>query len=263
MIRLAAAISRRGYRVVRMDMRGCGAGLLLSRGVFHADRNEDLLAAVRFVAGKFPESPITICGFSLGANLTLKMLGKVGDQLPRQIDSALVVEPPIDLGHCCHKLSHGPGWIYDRFFAKMLWRDFRQRRSVLAGADRVPVTRAPATLLSFDRAITAPLAGFDSADDYYRSASAADVLPKILVDTVILAATDDPIVPKEIYDGVPLSPTTQLFVAEGGGHLGFYAAANQDAPDRRWMDQRLADWIDEIDGHHRQHAEQKATCLFS
>jgi predicted alpha/beta-fold hydrolase len=256
MIRLAAEISRRGYRVARMDMRGCGAGLLLARGVFHADRSGDLLAAVRYLASRFPESPITICGFSLGANLTLKMLGEVGADLPRQIDSALAVAPPIDLSYCCHKLAHGAGWIYDRFFARLLWQDFRQRRSLLAGADRIPLRRAPATLLSFDRQITAPLAGFDSADAYYRSASAAGVLCKIPVPTVILSAVDDPIVPQEIYGGVPRAPGTQLFVIEGGGHLGFYATPRQATSTRRWLDQRLVDWMDEVDQHHRRDALQ-------
>lgn len=249
MVRLAATLSQRGCRVLRMDMRGCGAGLMLAKGVFHADRNSDLLAAIQCVAAKFPQSRITVCGFSLGANLTLKMLGRANGQLPPQLDSALAVAPPIDLAHCCHMLSRGIGWFYDRYFAKMLWRDFHQRRSLLAGSERVAAKRAPATLLAFDQAVTAPLAGFDSADAYYSSASSADVLDEITVPTVILSAADDPIVPVEIYERAPLSPATQLFIVEGGGHIGFFSVADDHAPDRRWMDHRLADWIQERDKH--------------
>jgi predicted alpha/beta-fold hydrolase len=252
MARLAAAISRARFRVLRLDMRGCGAGLLLARGVFHADRSDDLLAAIRFVEQHFPGSPITICAFSLGANLTLKMMGDLGERSPESLDSALVVEPPIDLGYCCRFLGRGLGWVYDRYFAKMLWQDFHQRRTVLTGADRISITRAPTTLLAFDRAITAPLAGFRTADDYYHSASSANVLRRITVPTAILSAANDPVVPPHIYDDILLSPTTQLFIAEGGGHLGFYSVANEDAPNRRWMDCRLLQWIQEIDQHQNQ-----------
>ena len=143
--------------------------------------------------------------------------------------------------------QHSAGWIYDRYFARLLWRDFRKRRSMLAGTDRVSAQRAPSTLLAFDETVTAPLAGFDSADAYYYSASAVNVLTQITIPTVILAAADDPIVPIEIYDGIAFSKTTQIFVAAGGGHLGYYSEANRETPNRRWMDHRLVNWVQEMD----------------
>lgn len=248
MVRIASRFFERGYRVFRMDMRGCGAGLHRAAGVFHADRNEDLRRALHHVAGLCGQSRITVCGFSLGANLTLKMLASARDRLPTQLDSALVVEPPVDLGFCCRELSRGFGRAYDAWFARLLWRDFSLRRQGLRRAELVEITKAPTRLFDFDRQVTVRLGGYESVDHYYDTASAGKELGKIQVPTVILLAADDPIVPACVVDASQLSSTTKLVVANGGGHLGFFAAkgATEDL-DQRWMDWRLIEWTAEVD----------------
>lgn len=250
MVRLSRRFFARGYRVFRMDMRGCGAGLYRARGVFHADRNEDLRLALHHLAGLCPESRITVCGFSLGANLTLKMLASQSERLPSGLDSAFVVEPPVDLGFCCRMLSRGCGKLYDAWFARMLWRDFSLRRSQLRRGDQVTIRRSPHSLYEFDTHVTTRLGGYDSVNAYYDSASAGPDLSAIQVPTVILMGADDPIVPACVIDDVRLSSCTQVFVAEGGGHLGFYSRMSGNAdPDCRWMDWRLIQWISEADEH--------------
>jgi hypothetical protein len=67
-------------------------------------------------------------------------------------------------------------------------------------------------------------------------------LKDIEVPTLILTAQDDPLVPIASFDGVALSASTKLHIAEGGGHLGYIAVRGRD-PDRRWMDWRIVDWV--------------------
>lgn len=246
MVRLAKRMFARGYRVFRMDMRGCGAGMFRAAGVFHADRHADLLLATEHIAELCPRSKISICGFSLGANLTLKMLGAKSSRLPAGLDSAFVVEPPVDLGYCCRMLSRGLGRGYDLWFARMLWRDFSLRRSRLRRADQVTIQRCPFSLFAFDTHVTTHLGGYDSVEQYYESASSGSDLHAIQIPTVILMAADDPIVPVSVLEGFAASACVQPFVVEGGGHLGFYAKPGLD-PDSRWMDWRLIHWLDEID----------------
>ncbi len=247
MVRLADKLLASGCRVWRMDMRGCGAGTQLARGVFHADRHGDLIEAVKFISQQMPESPITIVGFSLGANLLLKMLGTSADALPAPVDSAMAVSPPIDLACCCENLTRGLARMYDAFFARQLWKEFCQRRSTIRDSSRVVASSRPRTLLRFDEQVTAPLAGFETVADYYRAASSQDDLHRIRIPTVILTAGDDPIVPVAMYDGATFSPSIQLFVTDGGGHLGYLGCTGMkdrdDEYDSRWMDWRLVQWI--------------------
>ncbi len=243
LVRVTDRLIRQGIRSMRMDMRGCGAGAHLATGVFHADRASDLLVVCQALAERFPRAPMTLCGFSLGANLILKMLGKFARETPARVDSAIAVQPPIDLSHCCRRLHDGWGWIYDLYFTRQLWRDFCQRRTRLRYADRVRAERNPGTLLKFDEQITAPLAGFSNASEYYTTASAQDVLPEIRVPTIVVAADDDPIVRPEIYDVAKWSSFTQPFMVAGGGHLGFVAGNGRRAPFEYWLDAQIESWI--------------------
>ncbi len=248
MVRIANRLCASGIRVFRMDMRGCGAGLHLAKGVFHAGRHEDLLRAVDHIHKLAEHSPITICGFSLGANLTLKFLGECTHQIPDQVDSGVVVEPPIDLHYCCQKMGTGVGWAYDSFFAKMLWRDFVSRRDKISGANRLSISRRPRTLLEFDTHITSQLAGFKDAVDYYEFSSAKDVLPQIRVPVAVLTAADDPIVPLEMFDNADWADLTRFYVSQGGGHLGFIGTSEGQpksgrSRDHRWMDVTVSNWI--------------------
>ena len=158
------------------------------------------------------------------------------------------VEPPIDLHYCCRKLKSGVGWMYDGFLARTLWRDFSQRSHRIPGSDQLRIPRRPRTLLEFDTHITSYLAGFESPEDYYEIASSKDVLSQIRVPVAVLTATDDPIVPVEVFDGAAWSPTTRLFIAEGGGHLGFIGNSREfdEAGTNRWMDACLLHWIQSI-----------------
>src|SRR5439155_22369503 len=78
MVRCSAKLRARGVRVFRMDLRGCGAGLGLARHPLHAGRSEDAEAVLDYVHQQYPNSLIHIIGFSMGANIAIKLAGELG-----------------------------------------------------------------------------------------------------------------------------------------------------------------------------------------
>jgi predicted alpha/beta-fold hydrolase len=89
---------------------------------------------------------------------------------------------------------------------------------------------------------TAPASGFESADEYYTTASCASYISRIRVHTTILASQDDPVVCYQPLAELQLPPNVTLCLTKHGGHLGFIGRSGVD-PDRRWMDWRLLDWL--------------------
>ncbi len=241
-----------GWSVFRFDMRGCGASVSLSKGIFHAARAADLRTVIESLQPQLMGSPLTVAGFSLGANLLLRMLGEAGADAKDLIKLGIAVAPPIELGVCCRQLSRGLSLGYDQFFVRLLWREFRQRRPLLAQAHCATAPHRPATLLAFDQQVTAPVAGFPSADAYYEAASAKPLLNQIRVPTRILVAQDDPVVPYATYVDARFSKSCRLLVTPRGGHLGYVAARNVElanelvtdhvAMGRRFMDWQLITW---------------------
>jgi predicted alpha/beta-fold hydrolase len=242
MQRCSARLRAKGVRVFRMDLRGCGAGLALARHPIHAGRSEDAAAAMEYVHTLCPGTSIHLVGFSMGANIVLKLAGELGEAAPPHLASVMAVSPPIDLIECSRNMQRGWNRLYDRRFARNLVRFIHERTAARPDAHCRPLVPRPRRLVEFDAMFTAPLAGFADTDDYYTQASSGRLLPRIAVPTLIVTAASDPIVPVQPFERASYSRTTHLHIAPCGGHLGFVAARGDD-PDLRWLDWRVVDWV--------------------
>lgn len=249
LVRIAHKLNLLGIRTFRVDLRGCGAGSNLAKRPFHAGCSEDVAQAVETVSALCLGSPITLNGYSMGANIVLKLAGEIGSGRLGGVDSVMAVAPPIDLAYCCRNMNRGFNRLYDWDFSRRLVRMVQGRLATDENFyDGFQFEQKPGRLIEFDTIFTAPQCGFESAEDYYSKASSAPVLPKIQIPGLILTANDDSVVPIEIFKQNPRSSSVELEVTKGGGHLGFIAPTNL-VPDRRWMDQRVVHWIAKLDGH--------------
>jgi predicted alpha/beta-fold hydrolase len=259
MSRIAHLLNQKHVRTVRLDWRGCGAGIALARYPYHSGRSDDLRAAITEIAHRCPASPITLIGFSLSGNITLKLLGESGGPAPAPaeaqaqvpasvqvaaknlpgVDRAIAVCPPIDLQTTVQALNNGLTRLYDSYFCKALIRDVRNRQRLRPDAV-VPTgwyASPPRTLYEFDDTFTAPVSGFESAADYYARSSSNQFLASIQIPTLIIAAQDDPVIPFHQFQTADYSPHTKLLSPRHGGHLGFCTTSGPG-----WLDQHIVDW---------------------
>jgi hypothetical protein len=240
--RISDRLSARGVRAFRLDLRGCGAGQHTARHHAHAGRSEDLAAAVGYVLHQCAASPVVVAGFSMGANIALKMLGEFGAAAPDRLVGAVTLAPPIDLVYCAKNIRRGANRLYDRSFVTHLEQIVRNRRKSVADLVDIPLRRLPPRLREFDERFTSRVIGFEGAMEYYAYASSGPYLAEIAVPTLVLTAADDPLIPVEMFDAYPRSEFVRLHVTSQGGHMGYVAAAGIDL-DRRWMDWRVVDAV--------------------
>lgn len=245
MRRGADKLNARGIRVLRVDLRGSGAGFAHARHLGHAARSDDVSAAVNFAVSLCGDSPLVIAGFSMGANMVLKYLGHHAADVPASLIGGMAVAPPVDLVLCAQSIQRGMQRAYDQMFVRGLMRLVERRRREVPGSVHIELDPPPKRLWEFDDRYTAKLGGFDSAEDYYTRASSKPTLPKIRISTLIIAADDDPIVPIASFDAALLSESTQLVVTRSGGHLGFISASGAEG-DRRWMEWRMVDFVTSV-----------------
>ena len=112
----------------------------------------------------------------------------------------------------------------------------------MPAADDLPSGPRPRSVFEFDDCYTSRVNGFRDAVDYYGQSSAGPWLDSISIDTRILVADDDPVVPSEIFNEVSQSDCLRLLKTQHGGHLGYLGVKEVDR-DRRWMDWRIVDWV--------------------
>jgi predicted alpha/beta-fold hydrolase len=242
MVRIAHKLNARGLRTFRMDQRGCGAGYHIATKPGHAGRSEDVEAAVSFVARQCPQSPLVLVGFSLGANLVLKLLGEWGSAPPTCVSRAMAVAPPIDLLVCSRNMEQGRMRMYNRWFVRSLIQQTHARRELVPELAQLIQPNPPRTLFEFDDRVTAPLSGFTGATDYYTRSSSIGKLIDVSIPTLILAAADDPIIPVQMFEKLSCSSAMALHITQHGGHVGFIGHNGPD-PDRFWLDWRVVDFV--------------------
>jgi len=233
-----AALLARGHAVLRLNLRGAGPARPLCRGHYHAGRSEDLRAVLAAVPDDLARDGIVAAGYSLGANMLLKMLGQ-GDADPR-LRAACAVSAPIDLAATSRRFLHPRnrayhGWLLARMKAEAAAAPGAtdDDRRTLAGVR---------TTLDFDDRVVAPANGFASAADYYARSSALGFLRAVRVPTLVVHALDDPWIPGEAYVGFDWAsaPALTPLLPRGGGHVGFHDAGG------RWHDRCLARFLDRL-----------------
>ena len=168
---------------------------------------------------------MVFAGFSLGGNVLLKWLGERGADLPTQVRGAAAVSVPFDLARGARHIGKGFARVYEASFLRSL------KRKTVAKLEQYPDLTDPVRLArsrsiyEFDDAVTAPVHGFQSADDYYQRSSAIGFLSRIRIPTLLLSAADDPFLPaavlREVRAIAATTPALALEFVPHGGHVGF------------------------------------------
>ncbi len=240
-VRVARRLAEAGVRVVRMNLRGAGAGFGSSRSFYHSGLTGDLRAVAERANRLGPGSPIALVGFSLGANLVLKLAAEAADRAVPGLDCVVAANPPLDLNATCRQIRERSNRVYDRNFVASLLGEVRRLRSTFPEPSPIDLT-AVASLYEFDEAYTAPSNGFRDAADYHARSSAGPLVSQIRVPGLVIHAEDDPFIPPESIRQVQFPPQLALELIPQGGHLGYFGRYPW-LGDRRWLDARIFIWL--------------------
>jgi predicted alpha/beta-fold hydrolase len=230
---LLAAIEARGWHGVVMHFRGCsGEPNRLARS-YHSGDTDDLA----FVAGLLTRRSPVLCavGYSLGGNVLLKYLGENGEA--GSFAAAAAVSVPFDLAVAADTLNRGFARLYQHLLVRSLQARTRARFARVPTPIDLRELARWTDFRTFDDRVTAPLHGFDSAEDYYRRSSCRPWLSRIATPTLVIHALDDPFLDAH---GIPtareLAAPVRLELVRRGGHVGFVTSSP-------WLEPRLLDFL--------------------
>ena len=232
------AIQQKGWRGVVLHFRGSNGRVNALPQSYHGGKTEDFVIALQTIQLRYPDEPCFAVGYSLGGNVLLKFLGEYPDQ--KGMVQAVSVSAPFDLGATSKYLGRGIYRIYERHFIKKL--KYSILRKLKHGID-MPINLSTLSKIkdfcNFDRQITAPLHGFQSAEDYYVKNSSKYFLKTIITPTLIIHAEDDPMIPKAVIPTADsVSPAVTLEVHQKGGHIGFISGGYPGRL-KYWLENRV------------------------
>ena len=230
--------------VVRLNQRNCGDTEHLSEGLFHSGLTGDVRHVVEELIAVDGVRAIAVAGYSLGGNLSLKLAGEYAGRAPKEVVAFAAVSPIMEIGECVHALERPGNWIYQWNFVKNLKRRMRRKDRFRPGRFDLTKLDSIRTVREFDEVYTAPYWGFADAEDYYHKASAARVIDRARVPTLIITAEDDPFVPAAPFrsPNVTGNPHITLRLCAHGGHCGFVGPKN-GMDDGYWAEGRIVDFV--------------------
>ncbi|HEY0384379.1 MAG TPA: alpha/beta fold hydrolase, partial [Pyrinomonadaceae bacterium] len=112
MLGAAAKAFSAGFNVVRLNLRNCGATEHLTRTLYNSGMSGDLNAVVNELIVRDNLRRIFLVGFSMSANMALKLAGEAPGSLPTELSGICAVSPPIDLATSAAALEVRANWLY-------------------------------------------------------------------------------------------------------------------------------------------------------
>jgi uncharacterized protein len=236
LLHTGARLLSEGWDVFRLNFRDHGDTHHLNVEMFHSCRIDEVVGALKEIAARFPARPLALAGFSLGGNFALRAAlraPEAGVPLSYVLAVCPAVHPPAILD----AIERAP-WFYHAYFMKKWRESLRRKQRLYPDAARFSASELGATM----RELTATMVGrhtdFGSLDNYLNGYSiAGDRLAALRVPATILTASDDPIIPVDGFRDLQLSPSTELEIAEAGGHCGFI----RDFSLRSWTEDFIAE----------------------
>lgn len=245
---MMAHLRSQNWWPVLMHFRSCGGVLNRLPRAYHSGDTADAWFFLQELQQRWPEIPKYGIGFSLGANMLLKLLGEQGQQ--DTLQAAVAISPPFDLAICSDSINQGFSRAYQGYLLSSMCKSLKQKMQLMDFSEAIALKPEQISELKnfrdFDHRVTAPLHGFDGADDYYQRCSAKGFIGQIQTPSLILHALDDPFMAPDIVpDAGTLPDCVTLEVSEKGGHVGFL----QGTPwkPKIWLHQRVSQFLTSVE----------------
>ncbi len=238
---------RRGWHAVRVNLRNHGKTEHLSSTLFSAVQSDDIGAVLAAMEESGLPRPYVVSSASLGANMALRYAALEGTA--SRADAVIALNPALDFFVIERQIHRPANLVYRLNFVLGLCAMVNTIRALR------PVPGPPADLRhihsirEFDHHFTAPAAGFEDVDAYYRAAAAGPLLDNLRVPALILTARNDPFVPWPLiarHHGAA-EGRVQVALTDRGGHVG-YRVRGEDGVARFWAAEVGLTWAESVLG---------------
>ena len=218
--RTARALKAHGFRVACLLLRDHGGTAAYNREMFNSARLSEVLDACNALVERCDPPSAGIMGFSLGGNFALRLASHT--DLDQRLTACLAISPVIDPAATVRAID--TGWLVYRKWFVDKWRLALKEKQAAFPDEYHELDGAMG--LSTVAGITDYLVGRylpyrDSADYYSRYDLRGDRLSRVSIETRIIAAEDDMVIPGASYAEVAPNDHVDLKLCRHGGHCGF------------------------------------------
>jgi hypothetical protein len=240
-------LDKNGFDSVVVHFRSCSGTMNRHAISYHSGKTDDATEFIKSIVARYKESKLFAIGYSLGGNMLLKLLGELSGTSP--FSAAVSVSAPMQLDISANYIDNGFSKFYQRHLVQNLNKslelkcDMHDMKSLI-NLNKKDVKNLK-TFWEFDEAYTAPIHGFDSAQDYYTKSSSKQFLKHIKTYTLVIHSLDDPFMTPQILPNTgEISKYVKLEVYPHGGHVGFIEGTLFKP--KYWLEERVVNYFKEF-----------------
>lgn len=217
----AHVLQKNGFDIAAIHFRSCSGEMNQTVAMYHSGFTQDLHHTILAIEAEYDE--IFIAGFSLGGNVVMKYMGDGVYPLSSKIKALAGVSVPCDLKNGSLEIQKTKNHFYEKKFLATLKPKMIQKSKQFTQFPDIRHLHKVKTLYTFDEMFTAPMHGFQGADDYYQKCHCLPFLSKITTPALMINALDDSFLASTSYpfDIAKNSNFLHLMTPRYGGHVGF------------------------------------------
>jgi uncharacterized protein len=222
LITLGDFLFKQGFHIVRLNFRDHGDSHHLNEKIFHSCRIQELINACIHVQGEFKQ-PISLIGFSLGANFALRINAfTTPEQL--NLNNTISFCPVIDPSSTLESLENSL-LVYRNYFMRRWKLSFHQKAEAFPYLFSKKTFDQCKNLRQATEVLATNYAGFSDLQSYLNGYSiTGDRLKTLQSPAHIVLAKDDPIIPWKDQQKLKPNHQANILLTEHGGHCGFLEA---------------------------------------
>ena len=222
-----------GFDVFRLNFRDHGPTHHLNRDLFHSCRILEVVGAVRAAQELFKPASLSLAGLSLGGNFALRVAARA-PQAGISLHKAVAICPVLHPRKALEALE--AGWFVYQYYFISKWKSSLRikQRCFPNDFDFGDILRMQ-NLLGMTDVMVRQFTEFPSTSAYFDGYKIVDdVLAGLDVESHIILAEDDPIIPVHDMQALARTPHLHLNTVRHGGHCGFMDAFNSES----WADRQ-------------------------
>lgn len=241
---MASALNRAGWDVIAWNFRGCSGEPNRQLRFYHMGDTEDIHTVLKHVLTTSAYGIVGLVGFSMGGNVILKYLAEQGERIAPAVRAAVAFSVPCDLPSAARKMDRPSNALYTWRFLVMLGDKIHAKAERFPGMIDDKHVQEVRTFREFDERYTAPIHGYENADDYWARSASKPLINRIAIPTLLANARDDPFLTPSCYPYDEARANLHFFLETptNGGHVGFVSLNNEG---RYWSETRAVDFLQE------------------
>lgn len=230
--------NQQGWDGLAWNCRSCSGEMNRKLRLYNHGEIEDIGEVIAHALRTKDYEQIVLAGLSMGGNISLKYLGVNTQTKPDCIRACIAISSPVDLGSSAAKLDQPELAFYRKRFFKMLKEKMIAKDQQFPGVIDLKNLNKIKKWEDFDNYFSAPINGYQNAQDFYYQASAINYISDLNVPSLLLNAKNDPILTPECFPEAFAKSHRYLYLEAPklGGHVGFcLPGTNQSWAERRSM----------------------------